>query len=335
MPNAPEPQPPYVRRTVRLHPQPEPARRTQRRPGDLAARLTDRDWWLLAMLCEHRVLTSHHLTALAFPGHRTALRRLHTLTTYGLLDSFRPWLPPGAGSAPDHYLLARTGAELLATRHNLPLKDIDWSPHHLEATAYSPRLAHTLGTNTVMTALTAHARHHLHHALLAWWSERSAARTWGTWARPDAYARWHDGTTTCDFFLEYDTGKEQLARVAAKLTHYARLTTATGITTPVLFHLPTATRETNVRTALAHAAARLNPPVPAATTHPGAGHPATHAWLPIGTDSPRCTITELAPPPSTGPAPETTTESAPGPAEAPPRWTPPPPIPPAVPRWPQ
>jgi hypothetical protein len=40
-----------------------------------------------------------------------------------------------------------------------------------------------------------------------------------------------------EFFLEYDTGTEDLPRLAAKLTGYQRLAVRTAITTPVLFWL--------------------------------------------------------------------------------------------------
>jgi hypothetical protein len=88
-----------------------------------------------------------------------------------------------------------------------------------------------------------------------------------------------------------DFGTETLARVAGKLTGYARLTAATAITTPILVWLPTTRRETTARRLLTRAHHDLDQPaaVPVATaaaasstphsTHPS---PAEPVWLPLG-----------------------------------------------------
>ena len=105
---------------------------------------------------------------------------------------------------------------------------------------------------------------------------------WGDLARPDGYGQWTEhapaGPVTTDFFLEYDTGSENLHRVAAKLAGYRDLAARTGITTPVLFWLPTARREAGLRALLASTpgggpgtrTAGVIPGVPVATTTPGA-----------------------------------------------------------------
>jgi hypothetical protein len=64
-----------------------------------------------------------------------------------------------------------------------------------------------------------------------------------------------------------DFGTETLARVAGKLTGYARLTAATAITTPILVWLPTTRRETTARRLLTRAHHDLDQPaaVPVAT----------------------------------------------------------------------
>jgi Replication-relaxation len=101
-----------------------------------------------------------------------------------------------------------------------------------------------------------------------------------------------------DFFLEYDTGTEPLTRVAAKLAGYAALAARTGITTPVLFWLPSARREAALHARLAGppppgipgaACAGQIPGVPVATAAPGASPqgPAGTAWLPAGSPGPR------------------------------------------------
>jgi len=118
-------------------------------------------------------------------------------------------------------------------------------------------------------------------------------------------------------FLEYDTGSENLHRVAAKLTGYTSLAARTGITTPVLFWLPTARRETALRALLGSTAGRDGPGprpaggvpgVPVATTTPQAaasgGGPAGPVWLPAGQPGPRLALAQAggttpAPPPAT------------------------------------
>ena len=121
-----------------------------------------------------------------------------------------------------------------------------------------------------------------------------------------------------DFFLEYDTGTENLHRVAAKLAGYRDLAARTGITTPVLFWLPTARREASLRALLASTAGRGSPGVrtagaipgvPVATTTPEAAAsgtgPAGAIWLPAGQPGPRLRLaragaTTPAQPPATG-----------------------------------
>ena len=67
--------------------------RLTRSPGllaALAARLTARDRWLLRMLHEHRVLTTTHITQLAFGTTRAATARLLALYQLRAIDRFRP-----------------------------------------------------------------------------------------------------------------------------------------------------------------------------------------------------------------------------------------------------
>jgi hypothetical protein len=167
----------------------------------------------------------------------------------------------------------------------------------------------------VFCALAAHGREAGDAALSCWWSERRCAALWGDLARPDGYGQWTEytfrGPAGTDFFLEYDTGSENLHRVAAKLTGYQNLAARTGITTPVLFWLPTARREASLRALLASTSrgpdARPGgafPGVPVATTTPEAtadgGGPAGAIWLPAGQPGPRLRLAQAG---GTRPAP--------------------------------
>ncbi len=116
---------------------------------------TGRDRWLLAMLAEHRVLTTAHLAALGFAGRRQAERRLAQLWAWRCVDRFRPFTPLGGGSAPYHWVLDDAGAAVLAAGHGIELRDLGYSRAAALAVAHSEHLAHTLGTNTLLTALAA------------------------------------------------------------------------------------------------------------------------------------------------------------------------------------
>jgi hypothetical protein len=283
--------------------------RLARSPGllaALAARLTARDRWLLRMLHEHRVLTTTQITWLAFGTPRAATARLLALYQLRAIDRFRPLT--ATGSAPLHFVLDEAGAYLLAAEDDITPGQLGYRRDRALAIALSPHLAHTTGTNSVFCALAAQGREAGDAALTCWWSERRCAALWGDLARPDGYGQWTEhtpaGAAVTDFFLEYDTGSENLHRVAAKLTGYQNLAARTGITTPVLFWLPTARREAGLRALLASTADRgpgvrtagTVPGVPVATTTPeAAAHgtgPAAAIWLPAGQPGPRLRLAQ-------------------------------------------
>ena len=309
----------------------------------LAARLTARDRWLLRMICEHRVLTTSQITQLAFGTTRAATARMTTLYQYRAVDRFRPLAP--AGSSPLHFILDEAGAMLLAAEDGITAADLGFRRDRSMAIALSPRLAHTTGANGIFTALTAAARASSgQQALECWWGERRCAAAWGEHARPDGYGHWSEQApgqppAVADFFLEYDTGTEPLSRVIAKLAGYAALADRTGITTPVLFWLPSPRREAALQARLtgppppgirdATSAAQI-PGVPVATTARGTSPdgPAGAAWLPAGSPGPRRRLAQLAPP-GIAPADSGPHDETPG---APPgglAWHPPFPAPPA------
>ncbi len=264
----------------------------------LAARLTGRDRWLLRMLHEHRVLTTTQITQLAFGTTRAAAIRLLNLYQHQAIDRFRPLAV--TGSAPWHFVLGPAGAQVLAAEDALTTSQLGYRRDRAMAIAVSPRLAHTTGTSAFFTALAAHARTAPRSALECWWGERRCAALWGDLARPDAYGRWHEhtptGVTGCEFFLEYDTGTEDLPRLVTKLAGYQRLAARTAITTPVLFWLPSPRREAALQTLLATATAGVTSQVPVATAIPalaGSDGPAGAVWLPAGWAGPRLRLAQL------------------------------------------
>jgi hypothetical protein len=291
---------PTKQRTLRGHKASRPTPRaanTADHQAVLAWRLTPRDRWIIRMLHEHRVLTSHQITALAFPSFRSGRMRLRELYLWGVVDRFQPFV--SVGTAPMHYVLAPAGAAVLAAEDGLDVKELGYRHDRAFGVAHSLRLAHTVGVNEWFTALVDHARHTAtntdrtgHTALGAWWSEARCARHFGDLIKPDAYGRWTTHGTEIEFFLEYDFGTEVLAKLASKLAGYHGLAEATGITTPVLVWLPTIRREATARRLLARAWRALDNPhtVPIATAaadllNPHTAHPspADAVWLPLTT----------------------------------------------------
>jgi hypothetical protein len=283
----------------------------------LSCRLTPRDHWIVAMLAEHRVLTATQITDMAFPSFRSGRQRLRELHQWSVLDRFQPFAT--VGSAPMHYVLAPAGAAVLGAAHGLEPRDLGYRHDRALGIAHSLQLAHTVGVAEWFAALVAAARHHpAHHntahldpirpdptrhdavvsgaatgpapALETWWSESRCTRLFGDLVRPDGYGRWAAHGRRVEFFLEFDLSTEALSRVAAKLTGYAALAAATGITTPLLVWLPTPRREAGARAALHRAWRELGQPaaVPVATAAAALldprdpyASPADRVWLPL------------------------------------------------------
>ena len=280
--------PAYLPVPVRADPVP-PVRRAQL--AVLAAHLTPRDQWILAMVHEHRVLTSTQLLALAFDGERTMRRRLAVLThRLRVLDRFRPRIP--VGSAPEHYVLGPAGAAWLAAAAELTPRQFGYHRNRAHHIAVSAHLAHAVGCNEVFTHIAAAGRRTGPDGgqLAAWWSERRCARLFtDAGIRPDGYGHYTlappgedpDSARNVRFFLEYDTGTEALTRLTGKLPGYARLA-AVSRPQPVLFYLPSAVRETHL-----HQLLDQRPPgIPVATTSPDAltdtaGGPTGAVWRPV------------------------------------------------------
>lgn len=285
--------------------------------AELAARLTPRDIEILELVREHRVLTTPQLATIFFTSQLKARHRLLELHRLTALVRFRPWTP--SGSRPWHWVLGPAGAAVLAARAGLSAAEFGYRRKNATSISHSVLLAHQVGVNEFFTQL-----HHIAHThpkphstdmedgaktrtgtgVVAWWSERRCTKLWGDLARPDAYGRWaepascpasHPQVREVDFFLEHDTGSETLTKVAAKLADYTDLAEATGVTTPVLFWLPSARRETNLRKLLTETE------VPAATAvHTNPGDPGTPegpagaVWLPCGTtEAGRLRLAEL------------------------------------------
>jgi hypothetical protein len=262
-----------------------PAAAGQVLPLGLVGRLTDRDRAICRLVWTHRVFTTEQLAVVFFDSLRAAQQRLRVLWRLGVLERFRTLQRTGSESW--RYTLGPAGAALVAIERG------DTPPRPAQVRAHAARLAagartdHTLGVNGLFCSLAGHARHHPSSVLVEWWSERRCAAEWGDLVRPDGYGIWTDQERSVGFFVEYDTGSEPLARVAAKLSGYADLALAEGIARPVLFWLASAGREPGLQQAIGR------PPVPAATATVG-NDPGAPVWLPTGGSGARRRLTDLA-----------------------------------------
>ncbi|MGH4029307.1 replication-relaxation family protein [Actinomycetota bacterium Odt1-20B] len=269
---------------------PRPLRRLD--VAALAHRLTARDLWLTRMLHEHRVLTTHQIARLAYPSHRSTQRRLRDLHQYAVLDSFRPLTT--TGSTPEHYTIGPAGAALLAAYAGLTPADLGWRPTHTGRIAYSPSLGHDVGVNELITLLAARTRTHPAAHLPLWLSERSCARRWGDFIRPDAYAHYREGAQLLPFFLEYETGSQPITRVEAKLPRYAAFITSTGTRPALLIHTRTQSRDQTLRRRITTAVRELNLQVATSSADFTTTHPWGPWWTPLDPGAHRTTLAHLA-----------------------------------------
>lgn len=300
-------------------------------PVTLLDRLTDRDRRLLHLLAEHQVLTTEQITALAgFPNLDRTQRRLLTLFRAHVLDRFRRTGLDGTRTSWRYALGPVGGALLAAMRGTEPPRPGAMRTRLLRLAAH-PALDHLLGTNTLFADLAAHAAANPGHHLELWLSERRATEACGALVRPDGLGVWRTINHRIAFCLEYDTGTENLARVAAKLDGYTDLalasgpaltanpshgarvdpetsepTQATDQATPVgfwvLFHLHSSDREANLRRLLDDRAPEIayqphgTAPLAIATSHASLAHhrgPAADIWWPLAAGTTRRALAAL------------------------------------------
>lgn len=204
----------------------------------VANRLTARDLWILTLLYEHKVLTTDHLTLLAFSSMNAAQHRLLILHRMHVIDRFRPYR--SNGRAPFHYTVGSIGIAILAAEYNLDPRKLTLARDRIHAAPQGLLLAHTVGVNGFFADLSTLRFNKNNTRLVDWWSERQCAREWGHDLRPDGYGVLEVDSVRYPFFLEYDRGTETQTRVAAKLHAYRNFGFGT-----VLFWFPTRRRERN------------------------------------------------------------------------------------------
>ncbi len=224
------------------------------------SQLTDRDRVLLGWLYDHGVLTTFQVANALFPSLDFCQRRLRTLYRLRLIARFRPQRADG-GSYPYHWVIDQLGAEVVtAARDERPPRR-DHARQERRRWTATRTLAHRLGVNQFSTDLTGYARTHPGAQLRQWPPEAACQRidtfirpddpivlrAYQPRVRPDGYGVWAEGDRAVPFFLEYDSGGEQLAVLTGKLTGYRDLFRTLGRAWPVLFWLHSTARERHLR----------------------------------------------------------------------------------------
>jgi len=288
------------------HPRGGRGQRAGEPDASLWFRLVDRDRRLLALLAEHKVLTTNQITAIEFASVRRAQDRLRPLRELGVVFAFRESYLSG-GTSQTRFALGYLGARLIAARRAANPPAPKAYAESLERLGLWPKLDHHLGVNDFFCALAAHRNPARLRAagrvggagevsgLTQWWSERRCTEFfWKHEAgrearlRPDGYGCWEEQGHAVRFFLEHDTGTESLTRVTRKIADYSGYPTDRfGV---LLFSVHSTKREIALRAALRHALAGDDPGFVIATAARDHGHPDGPAgpiwglWTPHGSD---------------------------------------------------
>ncbi|MEV5764962.1 replication-relaxation family protein [Micromonospora sp. NPDC052213] len=272
------------------------------------SQLTGRDRVLLGWLYDHGVLTSFQLANALFPSLDFCQRRLRTLYRLRLVARFRPQRADG-GSYPYHYVIDQLGAEVVAAGRDERPPRRDHARIERRRWTSSRTLTHRLGVNGFFTQLAGYARTDPGAELSEWLPEAVCQRA-GTFTgpddpglvrgyqprvRPDGYGLWAENGTTVPFFVEYDTGGEQLSVLVGKLAGYQELFATIGRVWPVLFWLHSAARERNLRRLLADTPPRIPVATSARDQALSAGLcPAEAVWVPPSGGGQRWRLADLA-----------------------------------------
>ncbi|WP_203749499.1 replication-relaxation family protein [Catellatospora bangladeshensis] len=208
----------------------------------LQSRLTQRDRTLLNWLYDHQVLTTAQITSALFPSPRSAQQRLLELMEMKLVDRFRA-NRPGGGTYPWSYVIAHTGAVMIAARRGLqPPRPAETALARARI-ATSTQLDHTLGVNTFFTDLAGYARRNPPAELMYW--EPTMYRYIHR-LEPDGWGRYREPGHDLRFWLEYDTGTEPLTTLIDKISRYRYSIDSTYPAWAMLFRLHSTRRENNL-----------------------------------------------------------------------------------------
>jgi len=255
-----------------------------------AHRLTKRDYQILIELHEHRVLTTPQNYELHSETLTRASKRMIQLYRLGLLERFRPHVP--TGSAPWHYTLDEPGARLVAARQEIDFRDFPFKKARIFDVVGSPRLRHRVECNGFFARVTWACRRR--GWSLEWTGERRAAAEWYAslvdrpLVTPDGIGRISADDREVSFFLEYDRGTEHHDQLVGKIDRYRIVREWSDRPDALLFLLPSAAREREVRRALPGPGFTLA----TAVRRDVLRNPLGPVWFPLRDDR-RCPILDL------------------------------------------
>ena len=239
-------------------------------PAQLSAwlrRRRARELCILAMLSEHRYLTTDQLRELFFPGRteRAAQKHLRWMAAeMGLVARWQQVEPVIGGLTPTPriggwrwrpsvYLLTERGATVLA--HSRGVEAGPLTRRAFFAAEHVYRLEHDLETNAFWVDLAAASRELADQGLYHWVGDDAMHRTFqeqGADLAPDGWGRYLTASTEVLFLLEWDRGTEAAQRISRKargyLDHYAGRSSEHN---HLVLVAPTPTREASVRNAIA------------------------------------------------------------------------------------
>jgi hypothetical protein len=261
---------------------------------DISHYLQPRDGVLAHLLDEHRALTTEQITAALWTSPWTCRNRLYALRRLGFIDRFIPVKPRPERIV--HWVPGVLSARYVA----LGGEGRPPSPKALrerqDTMVSNQQLGHLDGINQFFIDLLVHARTHPGARLARWWSSATISSAIGRRVRPDGHGVWREDGREVGFFLEHDnSGIEPHSVLLGKLGPYRRLRRDGGPDYPVLFWLPSTTRENNLHHRLADlnwsgltiaTAARDNPAV-------ARSGPAGRVWRLAGNGRHRLRLADL------------------------------------------
>lgn len=215
----------------------------------LAGRLTDRDRSLCEDLFEHRILTTHQIHDLYFSSAPVTRRRLAALYRTKVVDRFRPSVPRGQGSAPNHYVLDELGARVVAAQRGIAYRELKFRKENVEELPYKYEVPHLIGINGFFSRLTWACRRDQRVSLTEWLSETRCRILWGSIVLPDGYGKLEGENGSRSFLLEFDRGTETSPRLALKLARYEQAALLDEGPDLALFCFPDSQREILARNA--------------------------------------------------------------------------------------
>lgn len=210
----------------------------------LVTRVQNRDVQILLDVHDKKVLTTHQIRDLYFTSGRSARQRLLILYRIGLLNRFRP--TSVRGSLPEHYVVGRAGAEIVAAYLGEELRDI-YDKDLAGKLAYNPFLPHLMAVNTFYSRLAWACRNQEGFGL-EWWGEFRTRRRWArSMLIPDGFGRIEAPGRSRSMLLELDRGTEPLGRLKGKLAGYHMIGEGEEPPDLALFCFPTPDREARAR----------------------------------------------------------------------------------------